>query len=152
MNQTTHPDADPALAQLATGVDIVHIPRIAKLIDEPGQHSPGQHSPGQHFLDKVFTTAEQATCAGNPERLAARWAAKEATIKALGLHIADIDLRDIEVISAEGAPPRLALHGSADEAAKRLGPGVISLSLAHDGDYAIAFVVSTSSTRAIKPR
>ncbi|MDZ7577443.1 MAG: holo-ACP synthase [Candidatus Nanopelagicales bacterium] len=138
MNQTAYPDRDPALAQLATGVDIVHIPRIAKLIDEPGQHSPGQH-----FLDKVFTPSEQATCARNPERLAARWAAKEATIKALGLHIADIDLRDIEVISAEGTPPRLALHGSADEAAKRLGPGVISLSLAHDGDYAIAFVVFT---------
>lgn len=125
--------SDPPPRAIAAGVDIVLIPRIAKLIA----------TPGQRFLDKVFTSAEQATCSGSAERLAARWAAKEATIKALGLRIADVDLRNIEVLSTPDSAPALALHGEVADAARELGASRMSLSLSHDGDYAIAFVVIT---------
>lgn len=122
---------------LATGVDILHIERI--------DHALAAH--GQRFLNRVFTPQEIETCAGNPARLAARFAAKEAAGKALGvgmriLHKDGIGWREAEVLGDENGRPILRLHGYAAQRAHALGLTQWSLSLAHERDTAIAMVVA----------
>lgn len=107
---------------------------------------------GSHaFLASCWTRAEQDYAAGSVPRLAARWAAKEATMKALGVGIGDIDPLHIEICSVEGQPPQLVLTGSAAVAAKQQGIQELSLSMTHETQYALAFVVAYSHTRMHPP-
>jgi holo-[acyl-carrier protein] synthase len=103
------------------GTDLVHVPRLQAQVADLGAA----------FLDRVFTAAEQRECAGRMDRLAGRWAAKEAVIKAFGWRLADVDLRGIEV-TGQGRP-EIVLHGRADT--------VLDVSLSHEGEYAIAVVL-----------
>lgn len=103
----------------------------------------------QRFLDRVYTSDEQEYClsARDPaERLAARWAAKEAVMKALGTGWAKgVDFTHIAVNSSEG-PPRLTLsHRAAEIASARLVERW-HLSLSHSDGMAIAMVIAESST------
>ena len=103
------------------GTDIVSVPRLADQMRELGDE----------FLARVFTAGELADCAGRVESLAARWAAKEAVIKAFGWELSRVDLTDIEVVGT--GRPSVVLHGR---------PEVVSdLSMSHDGEYAIAVVL-----------
>lgn len=97
---------------------------------------------GSNFLDSCWTGAEQEYCNGSVPRLAARWAAKEATMKALGQGIGDIDPVDIEVVGEEGRAPRLCLHGAAQRRAYEIGVDDLALSMSHESDLAVAFVVA----------
>jgi holo-[acyl-carrier protein] synthase len=120
---------------LGLGMDVVEIGRIARLLDGP----PGR---AERFLARVFTAGEQADCAARRERaasLAARFAAKEAAMKALG---APEGLRwtDLEVVRGEGAP-RLVLAGVAAEAAAARGVTRTHLTLTHDAGVAAATVI-----------
>lgn len=129
---------------LYTGVDIVEIDRIEQAVT----------SWGQRFLSRVFTTAERAESGERIPSLAARWAAKEAAAKALGVGIAGVGAQasvglhtairwhDVEVRRAAGQRPTLILHGSAAERSRTLGWINVSLSLTHGRDYAVAFVVA----------
>lgn len=117
---------------LRTGVDLVDIDRVQRLAE----------SGGSTFLDRTWTEAEQAYCAGNAQRLAARWGAKEAVMKALGAGFPDIDHLDIEVISTQGEAPVLRLTGDAAVIASRLRLTEWALSLSHDMGIAMAFVVA----------
>ena len=76
------------------------------------------------------------------ERLAARFAAKEAALKAFDLGNEGVDWRDIEVRKLAGGACRLELHGKAAALAAERGAGEIALSLSHDGDYATAVVTA----------
>lgn len=116
------------------GVDMVDIRELADMIE----------ASGQSFMDMSWTPAEQAYCAGSIPRLAARWAAKEATMKALGHGIGEVDPIDIEVVSAEGERPSLQLRGSAAALARDLGVDHMAVSLSHEANGAIAFVVAMS--------
>lgn len=116
------------------GVDMVDIRELADMIE----------TSGQSFMDMSWTPAEQAYCAGSIPRLAARWAAKEATMKALGHGIGEVDPIDIEVVSAEGERPSMQLHGSAAALARALRVGHLAVSLSHEANFAVAFVVATS--------
>ncbi len=118
---------------LRTGVDLVDIDRVRRLAE----------SGGRAFLDQTWTEAEQAYCAGNPERLAARWGAKEAVMKALGAGFPDVEHLDIEVVSSQGDAPRLRLRGVAAKYASSLSLTEWSLSLSHEMGLALAFVVAT---------
>lgn len=118
---------------LRTGVDLVDIDRIRQLAT----------SGGHAFLDKIWTEAEQAYCDSSAERLAARWGAKEAVMKALGAGFPDIEHLDIEVLSTQGKAPRLRLTGYAADYATSLNLTEWSLSLTHEGGLALAFVVAT---------
>jgi holo-[acyl-carrier protein] synthase len=92
----------------------------------------------------VFTAQELAYCSGRQqrERLAARFAAKEAVVKALALpHIAT-PLHEIEVVNA-GGPPRVVLHGSIAAAAQTQRWTSIAVSLSHTDCHAMAVVVVT---------
>ncbi len=119
------------VGSLAVGVDLVEVRRVAALVE---RHSA-------RFTGRVFTAAELADCAGQAESLAARWAAKEAVAKALGVGIGTVAFQDIEVRRGAVGQPVLALHGRAATLAAERGLTRWSLSLAHDGGLAIAFVV-----------
>ena len=116
---------------LVTGIDIIEIPRIERVIARWGDR----------FLNRIYTPKELAFCAGKPNRLAARFAAKEAASKALGLGIRGIAWKEIEVVRRRGHPPALRLHGRAARRAEFLKITQLSISISHSRDYAVASVV-----------
>lgn len=100
---------------------------------------------GERFLQRIFTDAERKYCdskANRVERYAARFAAKEAAMKALGTgwnH--GVRWRDIEVHRQPGSRPTIRFHGVAAQFATRLGTSNIALSLSHTPEQAIASVI-----------
>ena len=120
---------------VGTGIDIAEVPRIAEAIQRHGQR----------FLHRVFTEGEIAYCdskANRIERYAARFAAKEAGMKALGTgwnH--GVRWRDVEVCRVPGGRPTIAFHGKAAEFAAKLGTKNVALSLSHTAEQAIAQVI-----------
>ncbi len=115
------------------GMDVVEVARVARLLE---QASAGR------FLARCFTPSEQAYCDAHGDRAtryAARFAAKEAVMKALGAP-AGIRWTDIEVERAEGAPA-VRLWGAAERAARDRRVGAIHLTLTHDGGIAAATAV-----------
>ena len=119
---------------LYSGVDIVEIARIwTAIVRHPDR-----------FLARVFTPIEIAQCNERPESLAARFAAKEAAAKALGTGIwrHGIAWTDIEIVRTEYGAPNLHFHNAALQRATILGWSSWSVSLSHDREHAIAFVVA----------
>jgi holo-[acyl-carrier protein] synthase len=117
------------------GVDIIEVPRIRAALEDPRT--------GARFRARVFTAEEASYCGrrrNGHESFAARFAAKEAMMKALGRAVG---WREIEVARTDG-PPTVRLHGRAREHAEALGIRRISLSLSHTADMAIAYVVAES--------
>ena len=117
---------------LTTGVDIIEIPRVRRVLERYGDR----------FQQRVFTPDEIAYCRGRAPNLAARFAAKEATMKALGTGVRGVGWKDIEVIRHKSGAPSIQLHGRAKVRAERLKVLEISLSLSHSQEYAVAFVVT----------
>jgi holo-[acyl-carrier protein] synthase len=97
---------------------------------------------GEEFLASVYTSEERAHCKGRLEKLATRFAAKEAASKALGTGLRAIGLAEVEVVTAANGQPRLRLHGRAKDRAAALGVSSISVSLTHTAAVAEAFVVA----------
>jgi holo-[acyl-carrier protein] synthase len=118
---------------LRTGVDIIEISRIQKVLDRYGDH----------FLKRVFTPAEVIECRGRADALAARFAAKEATTKALGTGIGPVSWREVETLHKRSGEPHLVLYGRAEQVANYLGLTYWAISLSHSRDNAIAVVVAT---------
>lgn len=118
--------------KLRTGVDLIEISRVRDAIERHGER----------FLARMFTEHEQNECAGRVSSLAARFAAKEATSKALGLGIGDVKWLDIEIRSDENKAPYLILYGEGDRVAKEKGLSNWSVSLSHTEEHAMAFVVA----------
>ncbi|HWH85059.1 MAG TPA: holo-ACP synthase [Burkholderiaceae bacterium] len=101
---------------------------------------------GERFMRRIFREGEVAYALKAPaqtaQRLAARFAAKEAAMKAFGLSEAGVAWRDIEVTRSADGACALTLHGRAADAAQRSGCTQIALSVSHDGDYAGAVVAA----------
>jgi holo-[acyl-carrier protein] synthase len=121
---------------LGIGHDLVDGRRIEALL--------ARH--GERFLDRVFTPEEQVYAAGRPERLARRFAAKEACAKALGTGIGESALfREIAVTRSSCGQPALALSGRAAATLSRMIPSglapVLHLSMTDDWPFASAFVI-----------
>lgn len=114
---------------LQTGVDIVEITRVGRLV--------GRY--GERFRARVYTAREWADCDGRTASLAARFAAKEATIKALGSR--EPALHEIEVVRGTGGAPRIRLRGRAAELAREQGVRELAVSLSHAQKHAVAVVV-----------
>ena len=120
---------------VGTGIDIAEVPRIAESIARFGER----------FLRRVYTEGEIRYCdskANRVERYAARFAAKEAAMKALGTgwnH--GVRWRDIEVVRQPGGRPTIRFHGKAAEIAAQLGANNVALSLSHTPEQAIASVI-----------
>ena len=117
---------------LSTGVDIIEIPRIKKTLDRYGER----------FLKRIFTPDEITYCRGRSPNLAGRFAAKEATMKALGTGVRGVGWKDIEVTRAESGAPSVKLHGRAKARAEMLKVSELSLSISHSREFAVAFVVA----------
>lgn len=117
------------------GLDIAEIDRIEAAIQRHGQA----------FINRLFTPGEAAYCErfhNRYERYAARFAAKEAAMKALGTGWRHgIRWRDIEVTREASGKPTLRLAGVARDFAERLGVRNISLSITHSGNLAVAQVI-----------
>jgi holo-[acyl-carrier protein] synthase len=119
---------------LRVGFDLARVSAVAESLRQFGRR----------FADRLFTANEQAyALCGNglfAERLAARFAAKEAVIKALDLSEAGVNWRDIEICKRPGGECAVVLHGRAQQVAQAMGVRAIALSMSHDGDVAGAFV------------
>ena len=120
---------------IGIGADIAEVPRLREAIERHGER----------FLQRVFTEREIAYCQrhrNSEERFAARFAAKEAMMKALGTGWRrGITWRDIEVSNAQGGQPNIQLTGKALEIFHSLGGERIYLSLTHTDNYALAQVI-----------
>ncbi len=120
---------------VGTGVDIAEVSRIRKSIKRFGER----------FLNRVFTSGEIEYCeakASKFESYAARFAAKEAGMKALGTgwnH--GVRWRDIEVVRLKGQRPTIQFHGQAKAFAEKLGAKNIALSITHTSEQALAHVI-----------
>jgi holo-[acyl-carrier protein] synthase len=119
------------MTSLAVGVDLVEIGRVQRLLQ--------RHR--ERFRSRIFTPAELALCRDRPHLLAARFAAKEATMKALGTGIRGVAWREIEVLPNRRGKPLLFLYGRAQERARSLGLAGLDVSLTHSREYAMATVV-----------
>jgi holo-[acyl-carrier protein] synthase len=123
---------------VGTGIDIAEVPRIAESIRRFGER----------FIRRIFTDGEIRYCdskANRVERYAARFAAKEAGMKALGTGWNyGVRWRDVEVAREPGRRPTIKFHGKAAEFAARLNTKNISLSISHTPEQAIASVILES--------
>jgi len=125
---------------LAVGVDLVEIPRIARALDRWGER----------FLQRVFTAHEIDRYRDRVPELAARFAAKEAISKALGVGIwwrGGISWTEAEVRSNRIGKPEVKLYGRAAQYAQEQGLDLWAISLSHTEEQAIAMVVAQSSGR-----
>ncbi len=112
------------------GVDIIEIGRIKRAI------SQRQDS----FLKRIYTEAELEGHR-NASSLAARFAAKEAVMKALGTGTRGVNWRDVEVLEDGNGAPRIILHGGARVKSQEMGIAEFYVSMSHSRRYAIAFVM-----------
>ena len=120
---------------VGTGVDLAEVPRIEASIQRFGRK----------FIERIYTPAEIAYVerkANRFERYAARFAAKEAGMKAIGTGWRrGVRWQDFEVANLPSGKPTLRFHGVAAEFARKLGVKNISLSLTHTKEYGMAHVI-----------
>ena len=120
---------------LGIGIDLEETARIGESIERFGRR----------FLERIFTEAEIAFCDGKAnanERYAARFAAKEATFKALQASWElGISWRDFEVVAQASGAPRLDLHGAGAELAAQKGVTMIHVSFSHTRTHVTAVVI-----------
>jgi len=120
---------------LSIGIDIIEVRRIREVLTRTPR-----------FAQRVFTSAERSYCEGrgavSAQHYAARFAAKEAALKALQTGWrGGIGWQDVEVASREGGAPYLLFHGKAQELFAGLGANAAHLSLSHTSEHAIAEVI-----------
>lgn len=126
----------------AVGIDIIELERVRRTLKRHGQR----------FLARVYTPLEIAFCRGRVSELAARFAAKEAVMKALGTGARGVAWREIEVLPDRRGKPLLYLHGQAAARAKTIGLQGLDVSLTHSQEFAIAAVVGARHNPAEDPQ
>ena len=121
---------------ISIGIDITEVNRVREVLARTPR-----------FVERVFTLRERAYCNGRgaavaAQHYAARFAAKEAALKALGTGWSGgITWQDVEVASTEGGAPVLHLHGRVRELYEQTGANAIHLSISHTSEHAIAQVI-----------
>ncbi|HMO20320.1 MAG TPA: holo-ACP synthase [Candidatus Melainabacteria bacterium] len=122
------------------GVDICSIKRVEETYERFGKR----------FLEKILTEAEAAYVTSSPKhlipRLAGRFAAKEACAKALGTGLRGINWKEMEVTKMHSGEPGICLHARARARAEKLGLRNFQLSISHEREYAVAFVVASAAS------
>ncbi|HTT77421.1 MAG TPA: holo-ACP synthase [Candidatus Binataceae bacterium] len=124
-----------------TGIDMIEVDRIERAIERP--------LTGARFRARVYTEAEVAYCESRGraryQSYAARFAAKEAVMKALGTGWnRNAGWREIEVVRERGRPPGIRLAGKAEQFAQRRQITIFHLSITHTASHAIAHVIAES--------
>ena len=121
---------------IAHGIDLVDFPRIGEMLQRHGER----------FMERIFTEAEQAYAKSNKnhiEKLAGRFAAKEAILKLIGTGWrGKIAWTDIEVINNAAGQPEVTLTGEVEKIAAKLGIAHVSVSITHTANFAIASAVA----------
>ena len=117
--------------KFAHGIDIVEIARVRAVLDRHGER----------FLRRVFTDDEVRHCRGRVPELAARFAAKEAVMKALGTGVRGVGWRDIEVLPNRRGKPLVFLYQRGAGRAERIELRGLDISLTHSKEFAMASVV-----------
>lgn len=125
---------------LAVGVDIIEIERVRRVLARYDRR----------FLTRVYTAEEAAFCRGRVAELAARFAAKEAVMKALGTGARGVAWREIEVLPDGRGKPLVYLYGGALRRAQELGLAALDVSLSHSKEYALAMVVANRNAVSSK--
>lgn len=124
------------LPGLRVGVDICSVPRIVDAYERFGDK----------FLRRVLTPDEMAYAKSSEKhlivRVAGRFAAKEAVVKVLGTGWVGVGFQEVEIRKKPSGEPRLALHGRAATRAEELGLSHFEVSMSHEKEYAVAFVVA----------
>jgi holo-[acyl-carrier protein] synthase len=125
---------------VAHGIDLVDCPRIEEMVERHGER----------FINRVFTAAEQAYAEANNnkvEKLAGRFAAKEAVLKLMGTGWrGKIAWTDIEVINNAVGQPEVTLSGEVEKLAEKLGIKHISVSITHTANFVIASAVALTKS------
>ncbi len=122
------------MTTVGVGVDIVDVARFALVLERHPR-----------LAERLFTEDERRDARSRPERLAARFAAKEAVLKALCVGIGAVPWHSIEIRSEPSGAPTVLLHGVAASLATRSGVGRLHVSLTHTSVTAAAFVVASSA-------
>lgn len=122
------------MAIVGVGIDVVDVPRFEIVLGRRPR-----------IVERLFTEGEQRDARGKAERLAARFAAKEAVMKSLGVGAGSVPWKSIEVKRAPSGAPSVVLHGKATELAAARGADEFAISLTHTAMTAAAFVVASSS-------
>ena len=121
---------------VAHGIDLVDFPRIEEMVKRHGER----------FVSKVFTASEQAYSQASKngmEKLAGRFAAKEAILKLMGTGWrGKIAWTDIEIVNNPSGQPEVKLSGEVEKIAEKLGIRHISVSITHTANFAIASAVA----------
>jgi holo-[acyl-carrier protein] synthase len=129
---------------VAHGIDLVDCPRIEEMV--------ARH--GERFVQRIFTAAEQAYAEANKnkiEKLAGRFAAKEAILKLMGTGWrGKIAWTDIEIINNSSGQPEVTLGGEVEKIADKLGIKHISVSITHTANFAIASAVALTQSNENK--
>jgi holo-[acyl-carrier protein] synthase len=128
------------------GTDVVSVNEISRSLERFGER----------YVRRIFTPREAAYCRSAvgrsvAERFAARFAAKEAVLKALRLGDLSVEWRSIEVLRHASGWCDVVLHGEAAALAARRGIDTLSLSMSHDADCAIAVAVAQATKRTTNP-
>lgn len=114
------------------GIDIVDIERIRGTL--------ARHR--DRFRRRVLTPREDRYCGQRIERVAGRWAAKEAVSKVLGLGVRGVGWREIEVLPNWAGQPQVQLHARAADRAARLRLSELSVSISHERGVAVAVAIA----------
>lgn len=114
------------------GVDLIDIDRIRRMLER----FPDR------FRHRVLTDAEQRYCRRRPERIAGRWAAKEAVSKVLGLGVRGVGWREIEVLPNWAGAPQVQLHRRARARAEALRLQELTVSISHERNMAVAVAIA----------
>lgn len=114
---------------LGIGTDLTSIERVRKAAGRPS------------FLSRVFSERELLYAGEKAERLAASWAGKEAVIKALRSGILQLPLAEIEILRREDGSPYIEPGEALQRVFREKGVKKAEISLSHEGEYALAFVV-----------
>ncbi len=121
---------------MAVGIDIASVDSVAQSLE----------TFGDVYVNRLFREAEAAYARSVPaqaaQRLAARFAAKEAAVKAFDLADAGVNMRDIEVVRLDSGACSLRLHGRVARLVRQKGFGHTAVCLSHDGGYAAAVVTA----------
>lgn len=121
------------MATLGVGIDVVDVPRFEIVLGRRPR-----------IVDRLFTEGEQRDARGRAERLAARFAAKEAVMKSMGVGAGSVPWKSIEVKRAPSGAPSVLVHGAAAELAAAHGVDEFHISLTHTAMTAAAFVIASS--------
>ena len=120
------------MATVGIGIDIVDVPRFEKVLARRPK-----------IVERLFTEGEKLDTNLRPQRLAARFAAKEAVMKACGVGVGSTGWKTIEVKKMRSGAPMVVLHGTAQDLADRVGIKNMHITLTHTDMTAAAFVVGT---------